>query len=554
MSVTAPVPIISPVAEEDGETQQSFEIYKDKLESILLDPKIADKQVCVVSVAGAFRTGKSFILNFFLRYLRWKTCASDDESETDWLQTNLINSNEGNNGQLKGFSWRGGDDRETSGILIWPEPFILQDKHGNEIVVILMDTQGIFDCVSTVKSCATIFALSTMISSILTLMFLVRDWCFPYEAEYGINGGQRILDKRLETGAKQHKELLQLRQHIKSTFENIKCFLMPHPGLDVATSPDFRGELNSGGYSPRSPFLATPLFWITLILIIDKCLYINSIILFNLAINADFKAQLHALVPHLFDRNNLVVKAINGQQITCRELSVYLNAYFEVFNGTELPEPKTILAATAEANNLAAVASAKAVYSKEMEEVCGGDTPFMSSAELNQHHERCRASALLSFNSAKKMGGPELTSQFREKLEEDIKSANEAFIRVNNSKNLFKSVKTPAVLVLFMVVCYIFQEFFQLLGLFMVASVFSLILTIVIALLVTWTYSRYSGHLRDAQKTIDTFVNVVHGNFILPAFATAMGNATLDLAMGSNSTFTMPSNSTSSTSEEKKKK
>jgi atlastin len=53
--------------------------------------------------------------------------------------------------------------------------------------------------------------------------------------------------------------------------------------------------------------------------------------------------------------------------------------------------------------------------------VCGGDTPFMSSAELNQHHERCRASALLSFNSAKKMGGPELTSQFREKLEEDIK-------------------------------------------------------------------------------------------------------------------------------------
>jgi len=48
----------------------------------------------------------------------------------------------------------------------------------------------------------------------------------------------------------------------------------------------------------------------------------------------------------------------------------------------------------------------------------------MSSAELNQHHERCRASALLSFNSAKKMGGPELTSQFREKLEEDIKVFN----------------------------------------------------------------------------------------------------------------------------------
>jgi atlastin len=180
----------------------------------------------------------------------------------------------------------------------------------------------------------------------------------------------------------------------------------------------------------------------------------------------------------------------------------------------------------------------------------------MSSAELNQHHERCRASALLSFNSAKKMGGPELTSQFREKLEEDIKSANEAFIRVNNSKNLFKSVKTPAVLVSLMVINYIFQEFFQLLGLNMLASVFSLILTIVIALLITWTYSRYSGHLRDAQKSIDTAVNFVHGNFILPAFATAVGNATLDIAMGSNSTLSssIPTNVTSSTSTEDKKK
>ena len=29
-------------------------------------------------------------------------------------------------------------------------------------------------------------------------MFLVRDWSFPYEAEFGFQGGQRILDKRLQ--------------------------------------------------------------------------------------------------------------------------------------------------------------------------------------------------------------------------------------------------------------------------------------------------------------------------------------------------------------------
>ena len=41
----------------------------------------------------------------------------------------------------------------------------------------------------------------------------------------------------------------------------------------------------------------------------------------------------------------------------------------KIYQGEELPEPKTMLQATAEANNLAAVANAKNLYTKEMEEV-----------------------------------------------------------------------------------------------------------------------------------------------------------------------------------------
>ena len=40
-------------------------------------------KVAVISVVGAFRTGKSFLLNFFLRYLR-RTTNSDDISE-NWM-------------------------------------------------------------------------------------------------------------------------------------------------------------------------------------------------------------------------------------------------------------------------------------------------------------------------------------------------------------------------------------------------------------------------------------------------------------------------------------
>lgn len=37
-------------------------------------------------------------------------------------------------------------------------------------------------------------------------MFLVRDWSFPYEYPYGLEGGKNFLEKRLEvrTGRESH--------------------------------------------------------------------------------------------------------------------------------------------------------------------------------------------------------------------------------------------------------------------------------------------------------------------------------------------------------------
>lgn len=114
--------------------------------------------MCVISIAGNARTGKSFLLNFLLHYLGH--IASGTKPSKNWVMELA------GGGVHNGFSWRGGVKTDTSGILIWSEPFILRDSGGEEVAVILMDTEGIFDTTSTVANCATIFALSSLVSSI----------------------------------------------------------------------------------------------------------------------------------------------------------------------------------------------------------------------------------------------------------------------------------------------------------------------------------------------------------------------------------------------------
>ena len=48
----------------------TFELNEEDLTKVLLDPRVKDNKVVVLSVAGAFRKGKSFLLNFCLRYLQ----------------------------------------------------------------------------------------------------------------------------------------------------------------------------------------------------------------------------------------------------------------------------------------------------------------------------------------------------------------------------------------------------------------------------------------------------------------------------------------------------
>lgn len=61
----------------EGEPVQLLNVHANKtvtltkgsLEKLFLDPLVSDREVVVISIAGALRKGKSFLLNYMLRYL-----------------------------------------------------------------------------------------------------------------------------------------------------------------------------------------------------------------------------------------------------------------------------------------------------------------------------------------------------------------------------------------------------------------------------------------------------------------------------------------------------
>lgn len=162
---------------------------------------------------------------------------------------------------------------------MWSEIFTHDDENGDKIAIILLDTQGTFDLRSSMHDCTTIFALSTLLSSVQcfnvmqninendlqnlhlfteyaklavhdtnekpfqNLIFIVRDWQYPYEIDYGWDG-KKLIDGLLTENDEQTDDMRKLRERIKLSFNKISAFLMPHPGDIVAQTEHFAGNLN----------------------------------------------------------------------------------------------------------------------------------------------------------------------------------------------------------------------------------------------------------------------------------------------------------------------
>ncbi|KAH7693394.1 Protein Y54G2A.2 b, partial [Aphelenchoides avenae] len=137
----------------DGSSTYVF--VKEALERIVCHPEIKDKKLCVVSIVGKFRQGKSVAANSFVRYLRHLAKAQANEAQ--WLSDTP---------SFDCFEWKTAVDGVTTGIWICPDVVTLKTPDGEEVAVLVMDTQGIDDPNADSDESIVVFGLPLLLSSV----------------------------------------------------------------------------------------------------------------------------------------------------------------------------------------------------------------------------------------------------------------------------------------------------------------------------------------------------------------------------------------------------
>lgn len=452
------------VGSEDDAFQFTFD--EPKLQEIL--GRIpADMKVSVVSVVGAFRTGKSFLLSWFLRYLEQQgleeTGSGGDNASTEpWYKQFDSLGNDG-------FEWKAGSERNTTGIWMWCKPQFCKTASGERLAVLLVDTQGMFDHETTMALTASIFGLSTLLSSyqiynvdkriqednlqqlalfseyartamardetkededddskdddqpkataaiakpFQQMEFLVRDWQHfddddVDDDELDYAAMEQSMEAYLQTviAERDAKDLQDTREQITSCFEKITCFGLPHPGFAV-TKKKYTGDVN--------------------------------------AVEEQFLRLLDRYCRRVFSPESLQPKVIHGRALTAMELGTYIRTYAGLFqSGAKFPAAATLLEATAAANNTNAMHSAVSSYKETMDRIAGPHcSNYVRPEELKEEHERATKEMMKTFESIATFGSKGAIKEAKGSVESQVKSSFEVYDSLNKSRNPLLGMET----------------------------------------------------------------------------------------------------------------
>ncbi|XP_077531346.1 atlastin-2-like isoform X1 [Haemaphysalis longicornis] len=463
-----------------------FHLDESALEVILKNDRIQNKPIAVISVAGEYRSGKSFLLNLFIQYM-------SSEDQINWM-ANV-------DAVFEGFSCRGGSELDTCGIWLWSEVFLVP-RPENEVAVLFMDTQGVFDCTTSPKDGATIFTLGALLSSVLVynimrnigedhlqylshwldygnmaqeklgntekfqkLVFLVRDWEFK-DLPLGEEGGRQLLDRLLQFTKNQSTELKRVRQHLRSCVSDNRGFLLPRPGKKVAT-----GE--SRDFSDMED---------------------------------DFKNYLHKLIAFLLVPQNLVTKKINGREITCSDWANLCPKFHEIFSGDQLPEPVVVSEVFARVANDRALHEAEMIHENGLKEFCGIGSPYRKMSDLQEEHSRlCKDAEQHLASTMSRFGN--FGQEYKEQLQAAMETCFEEYVKINRQKLPFL---TPGVLVLLVLVTWMLVWPVSIIARLTKYMEFLLAMDVFVGVftppLIFWVWSKYTGKMAFLREGLESIV------------------------------------------------
>ncbi|XP_022692159.1 atlastin-1-like isoform X2 [Varroa jacobsoni] len=209
-------------------------------------------KVAVVSIAGMWRSERRFLLSCIIRYLR-------SGGAPDWFHARK---------QAEAVKW----ENFPEGVALWPEIFKVRQLNGEDVAVLVMDTQGLYGTKNASAESTAVLCFSVLLASIQIynvyqhirgtdlyafenflkfvsksvfraplgqkLVFVVSDWPVSLKYPYGWEGGQDVLQEELfrEGHGAPTSQFLKIGRCIKKTFTSVQCYLMPYPGEDLVCS------------------------------------------------------------------------------------------------------------------------------------------------------------------------------------------------------------------------------------------------------------------------------------------------------------------------------
>jgi len=497
-----PLQIVSVGNEQD---EYAFTFHDKSLDSVMrkIPPGM---KVSVVSVVGAFRTGKSFLLSWFLRYLHLNKDGDFEDGGDDgsggskkWYEQFDSLGNDG-------FDWRGGAERNTTGIWMWSTPHILprKNKEGKmeKIAVLLVDTQGMFDHDTTMGLTAAIFGLSTLLSSyqIYNVDKRIQEDHLQQLAmfsEYGRMALHQEGEVTVDTDDDEDKAkkddnvpaAIPEEDGEEETAPRLPKFDQKAMRAKATGSATKTGTDTESGSIPfqKMEFLvrdwqnfeddedlpaceAEMKAYLETVLAeragsdlratreqINSCFEDVSCYLFTHpgfgvtkkkytgnvnVVEPIFLAFLDRYCKKVFA--NPVAKSIHGRELTAGELGAYIRNYAKLFeSGAHFPEASTMLEATANANNTNATEISTKKYREEMDSKAGAKcSHYIQPEELKQDHRDLSHESERMFNEMANFGSGSAIEKARLKMMSTIDENFQLYNKLNESRNPLAGFET----------------------------------------------------------------------------------------------------------------